>query len=233
MTSLIEVTLWFALFKSAGTAEINGFGIDSYLAYAVWAAFVSRITSTWMYEYRMIEEIDTGSINSLLVRPLGFFEYYMSQFMGYKVVTTAISLMFPLLVCGFLGLPVLWSRVLPALLLVLYYLFLVQTLSFMIATIAFRLNRVQSLTVAKNLALWLFSGELVPLDLFPDRIRDFLLWLPFSNAVYVPVGYITGRFGTDVYLQGWVTTTLGLLVLGPVAAWSWRRGIAQYAGTGA
>lgn len=80
-TSLIELTLWLAVFKSSGQTLINGFPFEAYVGYAVWAAFVGRVTSTWMYEFRMMEEIDSGSINSSLVRPMSFFEYYLSQFM--------------------------------------------------------------------------------------------------------------------------------------------------------
>ena len=186
-----------------------------------------------MYELRMIEEIDSGTINSLIVRPFSFFEYYMSQFMGYKLIVSAISIFVPLLTCWLMDLTIIWSRVIPALILVGYYLILVQILSFTVATFAFHLNRVQSLTTAKNLGLWLLSGELVPLDLFPAWIKNILLSLPFSNAVYVPVGYLTGRFGDDIFRHGWWTTSLGLLVLGPLAAFCWNRGIRKYAGTGA
>lgn len=233
VTSCIEVTLWLALFKSAGTPTINGFGLEAYLAYAIWASFISRITSNWMYEFRMTEEIDSGSINGLLVRPFSFFEYYMSQFLGYKLLTTAVSIVVPLAASWIFGLQVEWSRVPAALALGLYYLIFVQTLSFIFSSFAFHLNRTHAFTVAKNLALALFSGELVPLDLFPTRIKEALLWLPFANAAYVPVGYLTGRFGNDVFLQGWLTATIGIGVLGLIAAFAWKRGVANYAGTGA
>lgn len=233
ITSLIELTVWFALFKGNELTQINGFKLEAYLAYAIWGAFMARITSTWMYEFRMIEEIDSGSINSLLTRPLSFFEYYMSQFMGYKITTTLISFIVPIATCYFFDFQVVWSRLLPALLLVFYYLFLVQTLSFIFASFSFFLNRSTSLTVAKNLGIWLLSGELVPLDLLPENITKFLLLLPFSNAVYVPVGYLTGRVSQEVFFYGFVNTTLGLVILGLVARLIWRQGLSQYSGTGA
>ncbi|MBX2994808.1 MAG: ABC transporter permease [Bdellovibrionaceae bacterium] len=233
VTSMIEVTLWFALFAGAGVAEINGFGLNAYLAYAIWSAFMARLTSTWMYEFRMAEEIDSGSINSLLTRPFSFFEYYMSQFMGYKTITTVVSLLVPLLTCWIFDLTIIWDRLLPALALVFYYLLVVQTLSFIVATLAFYLNRIHALTVAKNMGLWLLSGELVPLDLFPEGIKNALTWLPFANAVYIPVGYMTGRFGPDLFLRGWITATYGLIFFGLLAVLSWKRGVARYAGTGA
>ena len=39
----------------------------------------------------------------------------------------------------------------------------------------------------------MLTGELFPLDLVPQPFRDIVLALPFANAVFLPVGYLTGR----------------------------------------
>ncbi|MGZ3685036.1 MAG: hypothetical protein ACXVCI_14340 [Bdellovibrionota bacterium] len=105
MSALIEILLWFAVFRSVGGREIAGFSRENYLAYAIWASFVARITSNWMYEFRMIDDVESGSVNTLLARPVSFFEYYLSQFMGYKVITSVFSLIFPLAAVAWFGLP--------------------------------------------------------------------------------------------------------------------------------
>lgn len=233
LTAIIEVLLWWAIFASTQSLEIGGFARESYLAYALWAAFVARISTSWMYEFRMIEEIDSGSINGLLVRPMSFFEYYLSQLMGYKVITSAFSLVVPIIAILLLKLPTDFSKIPLALLLVFYYLILVHCLSFIISTFAFHLNRVHSFTVAKNLGLWLLSGELIPLDLLPEPWKSVLLNLPFCNAVYIPVGYITGRFDESLLWHGFMTNTIGIFVLYFLGKFLWNRGIKQYAGTGA
>lgn len=233
MTALIELTLWIAIFASADSNMIAGFSKESYLAYVLWAAFVTRITTNWMYEHRMIEEIESGSINSLIVRPMSFFEYYLSQLLGYKLITTAFSFVVPFIVIKLMDLPTDLSRLPLALLLICYYLILVHTLSFFVATFAFQLNRVYSLTVAKNLALWLFTGELFPLDILPEPFKSFLINLPFANAVYVPVGYVTGRIPLEVVWNGFLSNTYGLIVIGSLAALMWKWGISKYSGTGA
>lgn len=87
--------------------------------------------------------------------------------------------------------------------------------------------------MAKNLALWLLSGELVPLDLLPETYKNFMLALPFANAVYIPVGYITGRISVDLIYHGFYTTTVGLLVMGVISALMWKWGMSKYVGTGA
>lgn len=233
VTSLIEITLWFSVFASSGKTEINGFDLKHYLSYALWATFVARITSNWMYEFRMTEEIESGSINGLLVRPMSFFEYYLSQFLGYKAITTVVSLSIPFIAVFIFDLPMSFSRFLLALVLIGYYLFFVETISFIVSSVAFHLTKVHSLTTAKNLALWLLSGELIPIDLLPEPWRTWIFELPFCNAVYIPVGYITGRLPLSAVLHGFWTTTLGLLVLGPISALMWKQGLKKYSGTGA
>src|SRR4051812_23467450 len=79
ITTGIELTLWYAIFKTSNSPTIGGFTREYYLSYALWAAFAARISVSWMYEFRMIEEIESGSVNSLIVRPMSFYEYYLSQ----------------------------------------------------------------------------------------------------------------------------------------------------------
>lgn len=233
IAAIVELTLWYAVFASSGLTTLGGFQLRDYLAYAFWAAFVSRLSTNWMYEFRMIEEIESGSINSLLVRPLSFYEYYLSQFMGYKAITIVMSLWVPLVAGSIIGFPILHGRIPAVLASLILYLIMVHTLSFCVACFAFKLTKVGSFTMAKNLALWVLSGELFPLDLLPEPTRSILIALPFSNAVYIPVGYLTGRLGFDLWLQGVLSTMAGILVFGLIARGLWQKGVREYAGTGA
>lgn len=233
VAALIELTLWFAVFRSGEITTLGGHGLNDYLGYAFWAAFVARITSNWMYEFQMINDIDSGSINAILTRPIAYFESVVSQFYAYKTLIMLTSLWVPLAFCQVLGFPILWHR-LPGFLLTLFsYLMVVQLLSFMVANMAFSMTRVGSLTVAKNLAIWVVSGELLPLDLLPEPFRSVLIHLPFANAVYIPVGYLTGRISTELWAQGLLSIAGGILVLGLLARWQWQRGMTSYTGTGA
>lgn len=232
-TAAIEVTLWSAILNSTATATLAGFSKASYIAYGLWGSFVDRVTANWMYEARMIEEVNSGAVNSVLARPISFYEYYLSQFLGYKLLSLIISIAVPTAVCLWLPGPTMLSRVPAAILLIIWSLVFTHTLSFMIATLAFFFNRVQSLTFAKNVVLWVLSGNLFPLDLLPEPFRTVLISLPFSSAVYVPVGYITGRLDHPDLLRGFLSTTLGLLVLWPLANAIWLAGRRRYSGTGA
>lgn len=233
LTTGIEILLWFAVFAGAGTAEINGFGREFYLSYALWGAFFARICTSWMYEFRMIQEIDSGTVNSLLTRPMSFYEYYFSQLMGYKFITTLVSMLIPLLAVAIFGLPTKFARLPLAFALEFYYLILVHSISFVVAASAFYLNKVYSFTGAKNLALWLLTGELFPLDLMPEPFRSFIIALPFSSGVYVPVGYLTGRLEIDSIWQSFISVTIGIVVVNVLGAIMWKKGVNVYTGTGA
>lgn len=233
ITVMIELLLWLAVFKSTQALEIGGFSKEHYMAYAIWAPFVGRITISWMYESMMIEEVASGSINVILTRPISFYEYYLSQLMGYKIVTTVLSLMMPLAASLYFDLPVDYSKLPIALALVVYYLFLVHTLSFIISTFAFFLTRVRSLTLVKNLSLFLLAGELVPLDLMPPLLAKVLLILPFSSGVYVPVAYITGRIGIETVANSFLSISFCILIFCSIGQFLWNRGLRIYTGTGA
>lgn len=231
--ALIELTLWYSIFRTAHTEQIGGFQQSYYLAYALWAPFVSRITSNWMYEFRMIGEIESGGLNSLLVRPMSFFEYYMSQLLGYKVITTLISMVVPIGLCLVLELPVHLSSLPATFALLVYYVILVYLMSFIVSTLAFHLTKVHSITAAKNLGLWLLSGELVPLDLIPQPYREWMIAMPFSSAVYLPVGYLTGRIDSTAFMHGFINTSYGIFIFGAIAWGMWHQGLKKYVGTGA
>lgn len=233
LTSGVEMLVWLAVFKGLTTDNIGGFGLGSYLSYSLWAAFVARISTNWMYEYRMIQEIDKGTINAILVRPISFFEFYLSQFMGYKFVTTTFSIPIVVFFQYWINETINLDRLPLALCLIFYYVLFSHLLSFVISTLAFRFNRIYSITGAKNLLLWLLTGELIPLDLFPPSYKAVLLALPFCNAVYIPVAYITGRIDLTVVLHGFASLSLALIAFGGLAYWCWTSGIRKYAGTGA
>lgn len=233
VTALIELTLWVSIFSVHGGGDIAGFGKDYYLSYAIWGAFVARITVNWMYEFRMLEEIETGKINSILVRPVSYYYYYLVQFLSYKGLTTAFSLLIPLSLMYFLKLPFQLDRFFLSLFLIGYFLILVHTMSFCVSCLGFYINRAHSFTVAKNLFFWILSGELFPLDMLPGFLKEVFLSLPFCSAVYIPVGFITGRFGYDVFFQGFISVTYGLIFFGALAYFLWASAIKKYSGTGA
>jgi ABC-2 type transport system permease protein len=233
LTAAIEVVLWMSIISAMGGATLGGFGREYYLSYALWANFLGRVTSNWMYEFTMLDDIDSGRVNTILVRPISFYEFFLFQFMSYKLFVAAISFIFPIIVCKLAGGTMFLERLPLVILSVTYYLIFVHTLSFCVASCAFFINRASSFTMIKNIAMWTLAGELVPLDLFPEPIRTWMINAPFASGVYIPVGYLTGRFDSSVIMHSFISVTIGIVVAGALAAVLWRQGLKSYTGTGA
>lgn len=233
VSSLVEMAMWYAIFSATDKAAIGGFGREYYLVYALWATFFSRVAANWMYEFRMIEEIETGRVNAILLRPISFYEFYLGQYIGYKGLTSILSFCIPLLISALIPSPVQVSRFPLALLLLCFYVVMVHTFSFAIASLNFFFTRLHSVTVAKNLTIWILSGEMIPIDLIPDPYKSVLLWLPFPSGVFIPVGYLTGRIGIDMIWQGFVSVAIGIIFFGIIGFILWNQGRKVYSGTGA
>lgn len=229
----IEILLWIAIFEASTSTTIGGFTKEAYLAYGVWAPFLGRIAVSWMYESMMVEDVASGNINIVLTRPISFYEYYLSQLMGYKIITTSLSLLVPIVVSYYFKLPVQYDKIPLALLLVFFYLFLLHTMSFLVSILAFFITKVRSFTLIKNLSLVLLAGELVPFDLMPPVLKTIFVALPFSSGVYIPVAYITGRIELPVVVNGFLSVTISFIILSVLAHLMWKKGLAEYTGTGA
>lgn len=229
----METALWASILSVAGVTSLNGFSRASYLSYVLWATFVARVTANWSYEFEMADEIESGRINAILLRPISFYEYYLSQFLGYKLSTVPFSLLCPFIATLIFPTTVILNRILPMLVLIFFYLFFVHTLSFCISCCGFFMTRTSGITVTKNMSLWMLSGELFPLDLIPAPMKGWVINLPFAAGVYVPVGFLTGRLGWDELLHAFASVTIGLMAVSLFAALVWRRGLRVYSGIGA
>ena len=153
--------------------------------------------------------------------------------MGYKVFTLLISAIVPIIFTLIYPGTIELSRLPLAFCLVIYNLIFVHTLSFCVASLAFFMTRAHSVTMAKNIAIMIITGELFPLDMIPIEYRNWIVELPFASSVFIPVGYITQRHELPTLMQGFVSTTIGILISGLMGAVIWNQGRKIYSGTGA
>ncbi|MEY4616469.1 MAG: hypothetical protein RJB66_1429 [Pseudomonadota bacterium] len=233
ISTVVELAMWWTMFQAMGVATLGGYTREYYLSYATWALFFSRISANWMYEFRMMQEVESGSINAILARPVSFYEFYLGQFLGYKFFTAVFSLWLPAVISMVMGGTTDLARLPVSVLLVFVYLVFTYNLTFCVVSFAFRLTKVSSFTVTKNFFIWLASGELFPLDLLPTSLKTLSMYLPFASACYLPVGFLTHRLGWEEMARGFTVTLLWSCIVGGLAMILWRRGLREYTGTGA
>ncbi len=230
---VVEVLVWASVLSYSPKNVLGGFSQAHYISYALWGAFFSRIAANWMYEIFMSRDIETGSVNSILLRPISFFEYYLFQFMGYKFLCMASSFVVPISLFFLYPGTTQFSRLPLAIALCILHLCFTYFLSFSIVSLGFFLHKNRSLTTLKNISLWIFTGELFPLDLLPQSIKAIFIGLPFASGVYIPVAYLTGRVDISTVYQGFFSVSMGILVFSFSGWWLWRKGREIYTGIAA
>lgn len=229
---LIEAAFWIGCFQISGMTRIGNFTESQYLTYLLWL-MLQLGGANWRFERVMIQDINSGAVNALLVRPGSFYEFQLGQFFSFKLTTLLVSIPLILSIAAWWGLPLSMERFLPALSMGICYLLFIHTLNVALASMAFFFDHVYSLNTTKNMILWFLTGELFPLDLLPLALSKWLILLPFSCGVYLPAAYISGRIDTSVFLSGFVSLAIGIAFLGVLTRWLWRKGLSSYGGTGA
>lgn len=231
-TFLVEAAFWSGLIHASGNPLLGGFPVSYYLGYFLW--LILQLGSiNWAFGRTMIAEINSGAVNSLLLRPSSFYEYHLGLLLGHKLMVVLTMTPVVFLIAWIWDLPFHAERLPAALLMGFLYVILIFSLHFAVASMAFFLDHVYSLNNTKNMIIWFLSGELMPLDLLPSPVREWVIALPFSCGIYLPAAYVSGRITTEAFMQGFISLGVGGLAFGLLARCIWKRGLRRYSGTGA
>ncbi|MBF0352730.1 MAG: ABC-2 family transporter protein [SAR324 cluster bacterium] len=228
----IKYSLWFSIFQGDFSREIGGYTLSSMLEYHLWTLVVSVI-GLGNSGHELSQDIRMGRITSYFIYPFSLWEFHMAQFLAMQVVkiftaSLVIGLSFTFLDQIFTGFS--WQACLNGWLMsmvVALFWFMVQ---YMIGLLAFWLEETWTFRVIIHTVTQFFSGAIIPLDLYPQWMRQALEYTPFPYLVYQPVHAFSGR-AVDV---GWSITILcfWILITSALTLWVWKRGVRLYTAAG-
>jgi ABC-2 type transport system permease protein len=194
---------------------------------------VRQFTVVWVI-WEFEREVVEGRLSPYLLQPIDpawrhFFSHIAERF---------ARLPFAFLLVGlFLGLypEAAWWPRLDHLLLGLLAVGLAFCLRFLMqytfALAAFWTERATALEQFWFLLYTFLSGMVAPLVLFPDTVRQIVLWTPFPYLIYFPASLLTGH--PEHVVRGFVALVLWSAVFWVLNRWLWQRGLRQYSGMGA
>ena len=228
---LVMLALWTTVARGA---PVGRYGEHQFVAYFVATFIVRQLTGSWAF-YEMNFEVRNGTLAMRLLRPVHPLWAYAAE--GIAAMPMRFLLSLPVAIFAVLWAArdsvthdwVLWG-------ICLFYVLLawLNTLfvNFVLGCTAFFTE-----SSFKLMDLWLvfyfvFSGYLIPIDLFPPALRAVVGWLPFRFQIGVPVEIMTGAHLRGeawrlLALQGmWVAVFEGLTAV------AWRRGVREFAAYG-
>ncbi len=177
-------------------------------------------------EWYIATQVRSGAIDTDLMKPLDFHLHMLARSAGEMMFSLGI-LALPSFAIGYylfnLRLP---GDALTSLLFVLSLIlsFLVFFhISFLLGTLTVVTLDIRSISWAYYSMVSFFSGQVVPLWLFPDFLRRLSELLPFQAIYYIPMSIYIKRISGSAALQGLGLQVFWTIVLVFFSRWAWSQ----------
>lgn len=228
---LVSLALWTGL---AEGGAIGGYGRADFVAYFVAAFLIRQLTASWVV-WELENQIRTGDLSTLLMRPIHPLLHHAMQNLAALPVRGMLALplgLVVLLAAGGMAAPS-WDALLLAIPAVAIGWTINLCVQICVGCLAFWLTTSSSLFEVWLGLYLVLSGSAVPTSLYPAGLAEVVRVLPFHATLGFPVELLIGRVTGAGIVQGFALQLLWLAVFAGLAGLVWRRGIRAYGAVGA
>jgi len=226
----IEYQIWDLIFATKQVDTIKGFTFNELIIFIFLSIIVGQLKSSWHTSTEMIRDIRNGDMNKYLIRPVSYFFYHFSMFLGvnslYYITYSLILLLFLFIFPGLLFKTII--SFLGFFLALILSIYLSYCIYFIMICFAFWFGEVRSLVISYNLAMLVLSGQYIPIRLFPNWAIQILDWTPIRYLVDFPVSIATGLLPKEEWLHGFIYSLIWCFILNLLCILIYRRGIKNY-----
>jgi len=204
----VFLQLWTVTFAGVGADQIGGYTLQDILWYLIFAEAI--VMGVPRLSTKIEDEVKKGDIGYQLTRPMNYLLLHYFQYMGEALVRIPLNLAVGS-VLGFftVGWPDYgwgWLGFVGIGLLSITLNFL---LMMCLSLCAFWVEEVRGLEFVLNKLIFTVGGMMLPLELFPELVRQVAEWLPFQAVTYfasrTAVHFELAAFGQMVLIQlGWI-----------------------------
>jgi ABC-2 type transport system permease protein len=228
---LVMLALWSAV---AREAPVGRFGQREFAAYYLATLVVRLLTGAWVV-WELNQEIRQGTLAFKLLRPIHPLLGYACQNVAAVPVRLVVALPVALLLLfTAAGRSVTRDPLLLALFPVTVFGAWVITFLAMsiIGSLAFWFESATSLFDIWLGLFGIFSGYLVPLELYPHWVGALARWLPFRYMLAFPVELVTGTLSRPAVLSELVVQWGFIAILLGATRVAWRVGVRRFSSVG-
>ncbi|KEO81445.1 hypothetical protein EL26_20425 [Tumebacillus flagellatus] len=220
---LVLFYFWRAVYAN-GPSELHGYKLDDMITYMVVASMIGGYTNG--AGGKLAEDIRGGLVAIELMRPYDQLSKLVALDLGGKFGYFLRNTV-PILVLAFLffhiNLPPSWGAAAMFPLSTALGVLIGAQFDLLVGIMAFYTVNIWGLRVLRDAVLLFFTGQLVPVMLFPEWLQSVNRFLPFQSMVYVPVSIYTGALrGAEAWVQVGIQAAwlLGVFLL---VRWTWSR----------
>ncbi|MCM2277097.1 MAG: ABC-2 family transporter protein [Oligoflexia bacterium] len=225
----IQWILWYALFKIGGATEIAGMSYQDLLQYTLVSILFTQVRGGDL-DFELGEMIRSGQLSNYLLRPVGVVEFVFLRGLAPKLFIAGFCLLLGIVLSFFIDISP--TRLVGAMGLALIGNVIYYQLSASLASAAFVWEEAYSLLMVKNMVVNLLSGELLPLNLFPQALSWIWMSAPFYLFVFGPTQYALGRWSHEQFLVQFGISAIWLVIGYGLIRLTWGLGIRRYLSLG-
>jgi ABC-2 type transport system permease protein len=228
---LVMLALWSTV---ASEAPVGGYGQPQFVAYFLVTFIVRQLTGSWVF-YDMNFAVRNGTLAMRLLRPVHPLWAYAAEAMAAMPLRLLVSL--PVAVAALVAVgsrqvthdPFLWTVWLAS---VAGSWLITLLVNLVVGCASFFLESSLKLMDVWLVFFFVLSGYLIPVDLFPPRLRAVVEWLPFRFQIGFPVEVAIGAHdrASALALLGVQWAWVGVGLCATVAMW--RAGLRRFAAYG-
>lgn len=231
-----QVFLWNAVYAASGSQTLAGYSYNEMVAYLLLTNISRAFSSMPGLASTIALQIRNGEIKKFMIQPIDMISYFLLTRVAHKLVYylaafVPFALVFYLCRGFFAGWPDAATMAAFLVSLVLSFLlgfFLEATLGM----VGFWLLEVSSLLFVYQLFSFFFSGQMFPIDILPEVVRDVVSMLPIAYLAYFPVAVFLGKITGSALVLG-LAVQIGWVVFFIFASrWTLRQGLKRYSGYG-
>lgn len=181
--------LWSIIFSLSGQSSLGGLEFEQFVFYIGLAAFISSAMPAMDVSEKISSFIQTGNIVMILSRPVHFVPFFFAR----EAADFVTRGLFALVVFGSAGAIFGWYMPSSILTILLFAVSLIlgMALQYFVtlstALLSFFIQYTWGIRIFNRTLNSFFSGELIPLTMFPPWLNTIAAFLPFKYVLFVPL----------------------------------------------
>jgi ABC-2 type transport system permease protein len=216
--------VWTALYAQRPGAI--GVTLEQMVTYGVLSMAVENLFYSFGVQYYISQQVRSGAIDLDLLKPLDFHLHMLARSAGEMLFRLFIMIL-PSMLCGYfffdLRPPATFlAGLLFAVTLLIGYLVSFH-LGFLLGALSLVTLEIHSIDWAFDALTRFFSGQLVPLWLFPGLLGTLAALLPFRSLLATPLSIYTGVLTGKAILPAIGLQVFWLAALAFLSRWLWSR----------
>lgn len=189
--------IWSYIFQVKGAGDpnftIGGFTFEEMMVYLIIGLLLNTARSTEIAD-RISEIVKSGDISIFLCRPVNFVKSLLADGIGGKVVNFFVFTILLIVMTNIFNLPYPKGSIFVIFLIYAVLMLLFDIILYVIiGGLSFWFVEIWGIKSSIEQVLWILSGRVLPLSLFPEWMRMFLSFTPFLYLEYTFASIYLGK----------------------------------------